>query len=56
LVQGEPTEYDSVINADGMKFAVESIYDDVIDYFDVDYYQGVFRKGFVVYANGARGC
>lgn len=56
LVQGESDSEDAVISVDGVNFAVEKEFEDVIDYFDIDYYNGVFKKGFVVYANGLKGC
>lgn len=54
MVQGEPTEEDIVIHVDGTNFAVEAFYETVIENFEVDYTNGVFRKGFVVYPNGRR--
>lgn len=56
LVQGESDSEDNVINVDGINFAVEKYLESVIDYFNVDYYKGIFKKGFIVYANGLKGC
>jgi Fe-S cluster assembly iron-binding protein IscA len=58
LVQGEPTEEDIVINVGDINFAVEDYYQEVFSKFDIDYSNGFFRKGFVVYPEGQRssGC
>jgi len=54
LVQGEPTDEDAIIQVDDMQFAVDGLYSEIIDSFDVEYSNGVFRKGFAVYPNGRR--
>lgn len=55
LVQGEPRKDDLVITVEDMNFAIEDYYEEVFKSFDVDYYNGMLRKGFTVYPNGQRG-
>jgi Fe-S cluster assembly iron-binding protein IscA len=50
LVQGEPTKEDIVINVGDINFAVEDYYQKLFNKFDIDYNNGLLRKGFTVYA------
>lgn len=58
MVQGEPTEEDIIINVGDNNFAVEDYYQEVFNKFNIDYSNGFFSKGFVVYPEGQRnrGC
>ncbi len=55
MAQDEPQAGDVTIEKDGMNFAIERELADVINFFEIDYIKGWLRKGFAVYANGARG-
>ena len=54
MAQGEPKDGDVTVEKDGMKFSVEREIADVVNYFEIDYYKGWLRKGFVIYLNGSR--
>jgi len=55
LIQGESQEGDLIVEKDGWTFAVEKEIADVVNYFEIDYYKGWLRKGFVIYLNGSKG-
>ena len=55
LVQGEPAEGDSVFPLDDFNFAVEKDIADTVNSLEIDYYKGLFQKGYVVSANGSKG-
>lgn len=55
LVPGEPKDGDLVIVMDGISFAIEAFYAEIITYFDIEYNNGALRRGFSVYADGSRG-
>ncbi len=54
MAQGEPQAGDVTVEKDGMTFSVEREIADVVNYFEIDYYKGWLRKGFVIYMNGLR--
>jgi len=54
LAQAEPQAGDITVEKDGRTFAAEREIAEVINYFEIDYYNGWLRKGFAVYANGSR--
>jgi Fe-S cluster assembly iron-binding protein IscA len=55
LAQGEPQAGDVTVEKDGRVFSVEREVADVVNYFEIDYYKGWLRKGFVIYVNGSKG-
>ena len=55
LAQAEPEDGDKTLTVDDMNFVVEGEVYDLVNSFEIDYYKGVFQKGYVVYANGNRG-
>ncbi|NLN49243.1 MAG: hypothetical protein GX154_09225 [Clostridiales bacterium] len=55
MAQAEPEDGDKTLTVDEMNFAVEGEVYDLVNSFEIDYYKGVFQKGYVVYANGNRG-
>lgn len=55
LAQVEPEENDKIFSVDGINFAIEEDIYDLVNSFEVDYYKGLFQKGYVVYANGSKG-
>lgn len=55
LAQVESIEKNEVFSADGFNFVVEEDISDLVSSFEIDYYKGLFKKGYVVYANGNRG-
>lgn len=55
MAQGEPEEGDSIFPLDDFNFAIEKDISDMINSLEIDYYKGLFQKGYVVYANGSRG-
>ena len=55
LAQGEPGEGDSIFPLDDYNFAVEKDIADIVNNIEIDYYKGLFQKGYVVYANGSKG-
>lgn len=55
LAQAEPEEGDKMFPVDDYSIAIEEDVSDLVSGFEIDYYKGVFQKGYVVYANGNRG-
>jgi len=55
LAQGEPEGDDVTVAVGDRTFSVEKEIADTVDYFEVDYYKGWIRRGFVVYVNGTKG-
>lgn len=55
LAPGEPEEKDNVYSLDDFNFAVEKDISNMINNFEIDYYKGLFQKGYIVYANGSKG-
>lgn len=55
LAQVEPEEGDKIISVDNLDFIVEDEISDLVNSFEIDYYKGLFQKGYVVYANGKKG-
>ena len=51
----EPEEGDKIISVDNLDFIVEDEISDLVNSFEIDYYKGLFQKGYVVYANGKKG-
>lgn len=54
LVQDEPQEDDVVTQIGDKNFIVLDEIAEVVDLFEIDYYKGWFRKGFVIYPNGKK--
>lgn len=55
LAQVEPSEEDKIFSVDDFNFVIEEDISDLVSSFEIDYYKGLFQKGYVVYANGKRG-
>lgn len=55
LAQVEPKEGDNIFAVDGLNFVIEKDISDLVNSFEIDYYKGLFQKGYVIYANGSRG-
>ncbi len=55
MAPGEPEEKDNVYSLDDFNFAVEKDISNMINNFEIDYYKGLFQKGYIVYANGSKG-
>lgn len=55
MAQGEPEEGEAVFPVDDISFAVEKEISDLVPGFQIDYYKGLFQKGYVVYADGSKG-
>jgi len=57
LAQGEPQEGDETYTIDDINFSVEKEIAELIPGFQIDYYKGLFQRGYVVYVDGAsRSC
>ena len=57
LAQGEPQEEDETYTIDNINFSVEKDISDLIPGFHIEYYKGIFQRGYVVYVDGAsRSC
>lgn len=57
LAQGEPQEGDETYTIDNINFSVEKEIADLIPGFQIEYYKGLFQKGYAVYVDGAsRSC
>lgn len=54
MAQGEPQDGEVTVEKDGRTFSAEREIADVVNYFEIDYYKGWLRKGFVIYVNGSR--
>lgn len=55
MAQVEPKEGDNIFAVDGLNFVIEKDISDLVNSFEIDYYKGLFQKGYVIYANGSRG-
>lgn len=57
LVQGEPQENDETYTVDNINFSVEKEIADLLPGIEIDYYKGLFQKGYIVYVTGSsRSC
>ncbi|MGI5998758.1 MAG: hypothetical protein ACOX89_08865 [Lutispora sp.] len=57
MAQGEPQEGDETYTIDNINFSVEKEIADLIPGFQIEYYKGLFQKGYAVYVDGAsRSC
>lgn len=54
MAQVEPEEGDNIVSVDNLNFAIEKDIANIVNNFEIDYYKGLFQKGYVVYANGSR--
>ncbi|MCQ1530332.1 hypothetical protein [Lutispora saccharofermentans] len=54
MAPGEPQEGDEVFPVDDIKFSVEKDISDLVPGFQIDYYKGIFQRGYVVYADGSK--
>lgn len=55
MAQVEPKEGDNIFSVDGLNFVIEKDISDLVNSFQIDYYKGLFQKGYVIYANGKQG-
>ena len=55
LAQGEPQDGEKIFPVGDIEFSVEKEIADLVPGFQIDYYKGLFQKGYVVYADGSRG-
>lgn len=55
MAQGEPQEGEEIFSVEDINFAVEKEISDLVPGFQIDYYKGLFQKGYVVYADGLKG-
>ena len=55
MAQGEPQDEEIIYPVGDIEFSVEKEVADLVPSFQIDYYKGLFQKGYVVYANGSRG-
>lgn len=57
LAQGEPQDEEITFPVGDIEFSVEKEIADLVPGFQIDYYKGLFQKGYVVYADGSsRSC
>ncbi|NLM44632.1 MAG: hypothetical protein GX201_11585 [Clostridiales bacterium] len=57
MVQGEPQENDETYTVDNINFSVEKEIADLLPGIEIDYYKGLFQKGYIVYVTGSsRSC
>lgn len=57
MAQGEPQEEDKTYTVDNINFSVEKEIADLIPGFQIEYYRGLFQRGYAVYVDGAsRSC
>ena len=52
LVQDEPKPDDIIARAEDRTFYVQNDISDNVDFFEIDFHNGWFRKVFVVFPNG----